>query len=158
MKKRTLIFALFILVLPMVLAACGGGLDEGELEDAFEKAFNDGDVGDLNDMLCEDEQAEEEEFEAPFEVESVDCSIDDDNVECSFTASVEGESIDFTITGTVDDDDKLCDISEPEMELPEIPTVEGTEGEPTEETEAEPTEETEAEPTEETEAEPTEEG
>ncbi|MCI0713785.1 MAG: hypothetical protein L0154_26745 [Chloroflexi bacterium] len=144
MKKRTLIFALTMLILPMVLVACGGGLDEGELEDALEKAFNDGDVGDLNDLVCEDEQVGAAEFAVPFEVDSVDCSVDDSDVECDITVAAEGQTVDLTLAGTVDDDDKLCDITLPQMEAPaEIPTIEAT----TDDTGGEATEATEGEDT-----------
>lgn len=169
MKKRTIIFALLVLVLPMVLAACGGGLDEDEFADAVEKAFEDGDFGDYNDLVCEDDQIDEDQEASEADV-SVECSVEDDTVECD----VEGEGDTLTLRGDVDDDDKACTVMVGEgdeairlvdlialtagegEDLPDVePTEETTEGD---DTEAEPTEETEAEPTEETEAEPTEEG
>jgi hypothetical protein len=105
MKKRTLIIALFMLVVPMVLAACGGGLDEGEFADAVEKAFEDGDFGDYNDLVCEDDQIDENQQPGEGDI-SVECSVEDDTVECD----LEGAGETATIRADVDDDDKACDV------------------------------------------------
>lgn len=104
MQKRTLIFALFILVLPMVLAACGGGLDEGEFADAVEKAFERGDFGDYNDLVCDDDQIDQD-VDSPAIDASVECSVEDDTFECDIEAA--GDT--STLTGEVEDD-KACNV------------------------------------------------
>ena len=104
MKKRTLIFALFVLILPAVLVACGGGFDEGKFEDALETAFEDGDFGDFNDMVCEADQIDLDE-ESSGDV-SVDCSVDDDNVDCD--VDLDGQTL--TLSADIDDD-KACNIT-----------------------------------------------
>lgn len=105
MKKRTLIFALLMLILPTVLVACGGGFDEGEFADAIETAFEDGDFGDFNDMVCEADQIDADE-EGSGDV-SVDCSVDGDTVDCD--VEVDGQTL--TLTADIDDDDNACNIT-----------------------------------------------
>lgn len=90
------------------MAAYGGGLlDEGELEDALEKAFNDGEVGDLNDLVCDDDQISDEAA-ANFggSDTSVDCSVEDDSFECTVS---EEDQEDVVLKGSVEDD-KACDV------------------------------------------------
>lgn len=120
-NKRSALLIIALLV-PLMLAACGGGgPDADDVESALRKAFEEGDTSDLNELVCEEDRAEEDDgFAAPGEVEvsNVECDVDDDSFSCDIELSAEGQSLQMTISGDVVDDE-LCNIGEPEVQLPD---------------------------------------
>lgn len=118
MNKRTLLFAVLLLLVPMVLAACGGGLDEGDLEDALTKALEEGDTGDLEDLVCDDDKEQLTESESePADDVSVDCSVEDDSFSCDISFTDNDQTFDLVYKGDVEDD-KICNV---QVELPDLP-------------------------------------
>jgi hypothetical protein len=116
MPKRILLLALVLFLVPMVLSACGGGVDEDNLEDALSKALNDGDTGDLEDLVCDDDKEELTQESEPVEDASVDCSVEDDSFSCDISITESGQSFDFVYKGDVEDG-KICNV---DVELPDL--------------------------------------
>lgn len=125
MKRSALVIAI-VLVLPLILAACGGGAT-GNAED-FIKAMADHDVKKAKDVSCSafastiDLLAEGTSEDS--KAEDIKCEKDGDTkVKCDFKADGESTSLTFI----VDKDDKICgidgfgnidDIEIPDVEVP----------------------------------------
>jgi hypothetical protein len=123
---------LLLLVLPLILAACGGGKTDNAK--SFLEAMNDEDADKAKDNACDAVHgAIDELLSRPSlgDVEVGDCEEDGDtNVKCSI--SIDDEDVDITLI--MDDDDKVCggdlfastDIEIPDVEIPdvEVPDVE----------------------------------
>jgi hypothetical protein len=115
---------LLLLVLPLVLAACGGGKADNAksfIEDLFA-----GDASKAKENACDalhpsiDIIAGFVEDGDEVKLDDLECKEDGDNVKC--TASVDGEE--DTLTLIMDDDDKVCGGDIFDNVTPEIPDVE----------------------------------
>ena len=110
MSKRMFLLGVLLLLIPMVLAACGGGVDEDNLEDALVKALVEGDTGDLEDLVCDDDKDELTEDESePVDDASVDCSVEDDSFTCDVSMTNDDQTLEFTYKGDVEDG-KICNV------------------------------------------------
>jgi hypothetical protein len=125
---------LLLLVLPLVLAACGGG--KADNAKSFAEDLFAGDASKAKENACDALHPSIdliagliEEGDESVELENLECEEDGDtNVKC--TAEVDGESDSFVLV--MDDDDKVCggdifdDVAVPDVEIPdvEIPDVE----------------------------------
>lgn len=123
MKRSALVIAI-VLVLPLILAACGGGAT-GNAED-FIKALADGDAKKAKDVSCSAFASQidfiTESSGDDGKVEDIKCEKDGDTkVKCDFKADGESTSLTFI----VDKDDKICGIDGlPNIDDIEIPDVE----------------------------------
>lgn len=117
LNKRSALLVIALLV-PLMLAACGGGPDADDIENALQKAYNEGEVDDMNDLLCDSEEqlsADDLETEAgEVSLDSVDCSVDDDRFSCNLAFTFEGadQPIELSMAGDIEDG-KLCNIQDP---------------------------------------------
>lgn len=96
MNKRILFLTLMLVILPFVVAACGGDISEDDAEKAVKAAFE-GKVDEANKYICDDDKINEEEFELPegseIKIDKIECKKDGDKMNCDYTVS-------FTMEGT----------------------------------------------------------
>lgn len=122
MTNQKLTSGLLALLIAILLSACGSSVNEEELEDALATFYADGDVSDLNDLTCDKNKFRENDSRgASVQVNDIDCSIDDKDVECKVTATVENETLEVIFSADIDGDGKICNFtfSEPDFSAPE---------------------------------------
>jgi hypothetical protein len=114
MVRRTALFLILLVSVPLILSACGGDdLSTDDAEKALRAGFS-GDVDEANKYFCDDNKLTEEEASIMegIEVKSVSCEKDGDNMKCDYTISltVEGsEPQEFSSSATIAvKDGKLC--------------------------------------------------
>jgi hypothetical protein len=112
MKTRMSFLILVLLLLPLVLAACGG--DKVGNAEKFLEAAGDNDFDEAKKYVCDDEK-DNIEGEAAFpegvELKDIECEEDGDDVKCSFNMAMEGVDGDTPVTMVfVMEGDKVCDV------------------------------------------------
>jgi hypothetical protein len=111
-----------LLLIPVLLAACGGGLSEDDAEKAIKAAFE-GDADEANEFLCEGSQIPDDAATSMegLEVGDVNCTKDGDTMTCETNLSFEGVDTPMSLTFDIEDD-KLCggDFAGADVEVPEI--------------------------------------
>lgn len=108
MSKKFLMIVALLLIVPTLLAACGGDLSEDDAEKGLKAALS-GDREEAEKYIC-DEELEEMDSSAtiPEGTEyDLECKKDGDNMTC--TMSVEGTEM-GSFTANVEDG-KLCGIA-----------------------------------------------
>jgi hypothetical protein len=108
MKRTYPKILILLILLPLALAACGGGAT-GSAED-FLKAVDENDIGNAKDASCDDFSNEIdvlwENATNDDEVKDLDCEEDGDDVKCTFKDQEDNEVVFvFAI-----EDDKVCGI------------------------------------------------
>ncbi len=107
LKLRLPLLIALMLMLPLVLAACGGG--KADNAKSFLEAMDDGDADKAKEQVCDglhtiiDLLLSEGVGDGP-NFDDISCKEDGDNVTC--TIKVGDEEDDITLT--MDDDDKVC--------------------------------------------------
>jgi hypothetical protein len=117
-----------LLLIPVLLAACGGGLSEDDAEKAIKAAFE-GDTDEANEFLCEENQVPADAVTdvEGMEIGDVNCTKDGDQMTCETNISLDG--VDNPISLTFDiEDDKLCggDFLASDVEPVEVPSIDAT--------------------------------
>lgn len=107
LKSRLPLLIALMLMLPLVLAACGGG--KADTAKSFLEAMDEGDADKAKEQVCDDLHtfidlllSEGEDDGANFD--DISCEEDGDNVTCTIKVDDEEDDITFVI----DDDDKIC--------------------------------------------------
>ena len=115
MKTRMSLLIALLLVLPLVLAACGGG--PASNAEKFIEAAVDGDKDEAEKYVCDDNKdeliADVDEGEAIGELKEVSCEEDGDDVKCEVTLEIDGEEQKLTLTYIMKDD-KVCGLKSAE--------------------------------------------
>jgi hypothetical protein len=113
MKSKFFALMLALLVVPMLLTACGGGVSEEDAEKALKAAFA-GDRDEANKYFCDDDQMSQEtadsmkaSVDAGMEVKSVECKKDGDKMNCDITVAIAGQETKQPVSLDIDGD-KLC--------------------------------------------------
>lgn len=112
MSKRIGLLIILV-VLPFVMAACGGDdVSADDAENAIKAAFE-GNVDEANKYLCDDQKMTEEDAEAVqglIELGDISCEKDGDNMKCEVTMSAVGvENSETTQEFNIKiEDGKLC--------------------------------------------------
>ncbi len=112
MKKQSLLLVVFVLILPFVMAACGGGdVSEDDAEKAIKAAFE-GDADEANKFLCDADKVEDGDMPEGITVENISCAKDGDDMKCDVNISMaiegaEPQTFEQSITFGVEDG-KLC--------------------------------------------------
>ncbi len=112
MNKRVLFLTILLVVLPFVMAACGGDLSEDDAEKTVKAAFE-GDVDEANKNICDEDKIKEEDAQVVegLTVDDIECKKDGDKMNCDFTMKmeVEGTEQSFPSSFSFDiKDGKLC--------------------------------------------------
>lgn len=112
MNKRNSFLIVLLIVLPFVMAACGGGdVSEDDAEKTIKAAFE-GDIDEANKFICDDDKMKEEDFtDVGANVDSVECKKDGDKMNCDVTLSMEVEGVEESTTLPLSmniEDGKLC--------------------------------------------------
>lgn len=106
MRKKLSHFVLIIL--PLILAACGGGVSEDQAEEAIRDAFA-GRINEANEVICDEEQMDSEDAAdvEGIEVSEVSCQQDGDVMACTYNVTVAGVATEQETSFRIQDD-KLC--------------------------------------------------
>lgn len=107
MKKNLFVLVAIVLILPLVLSACGGGPVKNA--ENFVKAISDADKDKAEKYVCDDFKDELDQMTGEkTEIDDLKCEEKDDNVTCSWKS--DGQEIELTFTMK---DDKVCGIEFP---------------------------------------------
>lgn len=112
MSKRILSLTILLVLLPFVMAACGGDLSEDDAEKTVRAAFE-GDVDEANKNICDEDKIKEEDAQVTegLTIDELECKKDGDKMNCDFTMSVEVEGQAQSFPGSISfdvKDGKLC--------------------------------------------------
>lgn len=115
MFKKYSLFLLLVLILPLTLAACGGGPSAEDTEEAMEDFFNNGNADQWNDIACDDNQISDEDADsykalldeseaigAKIDI-NVTCEEDGEKMKCNYSFPGVSQDTEFDIDGG-----KLC--------------------------------------------------
>ena len=104
--KRLAYFLLIIL--PLILAACGGDVSEDQAEEAIRDAFS-GNISEANEVICDEEQLDSEDAVdvENIQVSDVSCSKDGDEIACTYNITMAGVESEQETRFRVQDG-KLC--------------------------------------------------
>lgn len=112
MKTRISFLIVLLMVLPLVLAACGGG--PADTAKKYVEAIADGDADEAEKHVCDDNKDQlldgPGEDNASFDVSDLECEEDGDDVKCTFKSDLglldEEAEIEMTFGMK---DDKVCE-------------------------------------------------
>lgn len=106
--RKTMLLILLLLVMPMVLAACGGDISEDDAEKALKAGFE-GDRDEANKFFCDADKIGEDDAAMPdgVEVANIECKKEGDNMNCSADVTVAGQSSTVPFVFKIEDG-KLC--------------------------------------------------
>jgi hypothetical protein len=108
--KRFAFLLVTVMVLPIVLVACGGGL-AGDTEDAYKELIEDGNPDKWNEIVCDEAKIDDEVAslmkEDDVEDLEISCEEDGDEIKCEISGKTNGQDQKETVTFTVEDD-KIC--------------------------------------------------
>ncbi|MBZ0305898.1 MAG: hypothetical protein K8I82_07515 [Anaerolineae bacterium] len=112
MNKRIIFLTVLLVILPFVVAACGGDVSEDDAEKTVKAAFE-GDVDEANKNLCDDDKLEGGDVESVegLTIGDIECKKDGDKMNCDYTMSMEVEGTEQSFDGTISfdiEDGKLC--------------------------------------------------
>lgn len=118
-----------LIVLTLILAACGGSLSESDAEAAITDAFN-GNIEEANEHICDAEQLSSTDVSAMADVDlsRVSCQENGDTMDCSYTILFEGVESEMQTNFRIEDG-KLCsslDVSVEPSVIDDVPNVEPT--------------------------------
>lgn len=111
MKSNRLFLVVAVLILPFLLAACGG--DKVGNAEKFLKALGEGDAEEAQKYVCDKEKDSLDQLDSLFDYDDVtlndiSCDEDGDNVKCSYKLALEGSGEqDISVTYKMDGD-KVC--------------------------------------------------
>jgi hypothetical protein len=122
MKIRISFLITMLLVLPLILAACGGG--DTDTAKKFVEALADGDKDKMEDLVCEDQKDEvSDEALSKFEAKDLKCEEDGDDIKCTFKSDLGGLDEETKIVMVFEmKDGKVCDIKS--MDTPDLDSAE----------------------------------
>ncbi len=95
MKTRISFLIVLLMVLPLVLAACGGG--DTDTAKKYIEAIADGDKDEAEKQVCDnpkDERIGTSPTQDSFDVDDLKCEEDGDNVKCTFKTDFGDENAD----------------------------------------------------------------
>jgi hypothetical protein len=110
MNKRPALIVALLLVLPLVLAACGSPAGNAE---KFLKAVNDGDKDEAEKYVCDENKedlVEDIGNDDGTSAEDIKCEADGDDVKCTMTLEQEGEDDQEVTLVFGMEDGKVCEI------------------------------------------------
>lgn len=123
MKTRLSFLIVMLLVLPLVLAACGGG--DTDTAKKYVEAIANNDKDEIEKHICEDNKDKLDSGPGDagsFEVDDLKCEEDGDDVKCTMksTLGLMEEKVEVEMVFAMKDG-KVCDINAMKLDGEEVP-------------------------------------